>query len=123
MTGHPKFTASNNQSRHPKGWGYEVWIENRPEYCGKVLVFNAGKKCSLHYHVDKTETMFLESGSLTIRYITRDGIEHLQKLEPGDSFLIENGLTHQIIAHEASRLFEFSTTHDDLDSYRIEKGD
>ena len=22
-----------------KGWGYEKWIVNKPEYCGKILFF------------------------------------------------------------------------------------
>ena len=27
-----------------KGWGYEKWIINKPEYCGKLLYFVKGKK-------------------------------------------------------------------------------
>ena len=38
-----------------KGWGYEKWIVNKDLYCGKLLFFNAGKKCSWHYHVKKDE--------------------------------------------------------------------
>ena len=29
----------------PKGWGYEKWIVNKPQYCGKLLFFEKGKKC------------------------------------------------------------------------------
>ena len=32
--------------RHEKGWGYELWIVNNNLYCGKILHFNNGKKCS-----------------------------------------------------------------------------
>ena len=35
----------------PKGWGWERWIVNCPEYCGKLLFFNKGKRCSWHFHV------------------------------------------------------------------------
>ena len=28
----------------PKGWGYEKWIVNTDEYCGKLLFFNKGKR-------------------------------------------------------------------------------
>ena len=28
----------------PKGWGYEKWIVNKEEYCGKILFFVKGKK-------------------------------------------------------------------------------
>ena len=34
----------------PKGWGYEHWIVNKKEYCGKILFFKKGKRCSWHYH-------------------------------------------------------------------------
>ena len=44
----------------PKGWGYEKWITNNEKYCGKLLYFNKGKKCSWHYHEIKEET-FLRS--------------------------------------------------------------
>ena len=33
----------------PKGWGYEKWIVNTDEYCGKLLFFNKGKRCCLLY--------------------------------------------------------------------------
>ena len=44
-------------------------------------------------------------------------------LERGDTFHVETGLIHQMIALEDTELFEFSTQHFDSDSYRIEKGD
>ena len=31
----------------PKGWGGEIIPVNKKEYCGKVLIFNKGKKCKL----------------------------------------------------------------------------
>jgi hypothetical protein len=42
--------------REEKGWGNEIWIHNSPDYCGKVLVVYAEKKCSLNHHVRKKET-------------------------------------------------------------------
>ena len=39
----------------PKGWGYEKWIVNKSEYCGKLLYFMRDKKCSWHYHKLKDE--------------------------------------------------------------------
>ena len=38
-----------------KGWGRETWLHNDEKYCGKILFFNAGKKCSLHYHKLKSK--------------------------------------------------------------------
>tara|TARA_B100001029_G_scaffold45151_1_gene35639 strand:+ start:791 stop:958 length:168 start_codon:yes stop_codon:yes gene_type:complete len=43
----------------PKGWGYEKWICNTPDYCGKILFFEKGKRCSWHYHLLKDETFYL----------------------------------------------------------------
>ena len=42
--------------QHPKRvekkWGYELWIHNDSQYCGKLLVFNnSGDKFSMHYHM------------------------------------------------------------------------
>ena len=45
---------------HPKGWGYEKWIVNNDLYCGKVLFFERGKKCSWHYHKVKDETFYVK---------------------------------------------------------------
>ena len=44
-------------------------------------------------------------------------------LGPGDNFHVYRGLRHRMLALEDTQLFEFSTTHFDSDSYRIEKGD
>ncbi len=112
------------QDHHPKGWGEEIWIENIDEYCGKLLVFKAGKKCSMHFHAKKKETMYLQSGRMTIELIDpENGKWYSVDLEPGDSILIPPNQLHQICAHEDSLLFEFSTKHEDSDSYRAWKGD
>ena len=47
--------------RVEKGWGYEIWIVNKPEYCGKLLYFNEGKRCSWHHHKIKDEVLFNQS--------------------------------------------------------------
>lgn len=45
----------------PKGWGFEKWIVNNEKYCGKILFFVKGKKCSYHYHEIKDETFYVQS--------------------------------------------------------------
>jgi oxalate decarboxylase/phosphoglucose isomerase-like protein (cupin superfamily) len=107
---------------HKKGWGHELWIVNNGRYCGKILHFNKGKMCSLHFHMVKDETMYLQSGHLQVRIIDQ-GEEIVQEMFPGDALHIHPGMIHQIGALEDSDLFEFSTTHHDTDSYRVEKGD
>jgi len=108
-----------------KGWGYELWIHNSSRYCGKMLYFNKGKKCSYHYHKEKHETFYLQSGKMILRYGMGDDINDavVELLTPGDSFEVLQHLRHQMEALEDSELIEFSTEHFEDDSYRIEKGD
>ena len=108
-----------------KGWGWERWIVNKEEYCGKLLFFNAGKRCSWHYHKIKDEVFYLQSGKMIVKYSEEDDLENAEEiiLNPGDNFYIYVGLRHQMIAIEDSELFEFSTQHFDEDSHRLLKGD
>lgn len=109
----------------PKGWGFEKWIVNNKEYCGKLLYFVKGKKCSWHYHKLKDETFYIQSGKILLKHSDEDEIKYATEtiLGPGDKFHIYRGLKHQMIALEDTELFEFSTQHFDDDSYRIIQGD
>ena len=108
-----------------KGWGYELWIHNDEEYCGKLLYFKKGKKCSLHYHNLKKETFYVQSGCLECTFYNLDKPEEKSTLilAAGDSKEIPRRLVHQMKALEDTVMFEFSTQHFDEDSIRIEKGD
>lgn len=108
-----------------KGWGYEDWIYNGDLYCGKTLSFNAGKKCSFHYHKIKDEVLFLHSGAILMKYSETDDFDSAESvlMLPGMAFHVTPGLRHQMIAQEDSLIYEFSTHHEDSDSYRIIKGD
>ena len=108
-----------------KGWGFEKWIVNCEEYCGKLLYFVKGKRCSWHYHVLKDEVFYVQSGKLLVKHSERDDINSARELilETGDTFHVYRGLRHQMIALQDTELFEFSTQHFDSDSYRLEKGD
>jgi len=109
----------------PKGWGFEKWIVNNEEYCGKLLYFVKGKKCSWHYHKLKDETFYVQSGKILLKYGNDDDMAFSHKivLEKGDNFHIYRGLRHQMIALEDTELFEFSTQHFDSDSIRVIMGD
>ena len=109
----------------PKGWGFEKWIVNNEEYCGKLLYFVKGKRCSWHYHEIKDEVFYIQSGKILVKYSDGDSLEDAKEriLSRGDNFHVYRGLRHQMIALEDTELFEFSTQHFDEDSYRIEKGD
>ena len=109
----------------PKGWGFEKWIVNCEEYCGKLLYFVKGKRCSWHYHKLKDEVFYIQSGRILLKYSDDDDLGKANSviLEPGDRFHVYRGLRHQMIAMLDTELFEFSTQHFDSDSYRVIKGD
>jgi mannose-6-phosphate isomerase-like protein (cupin superfamily) len=108
-----------------KGWGQEKWLWNSGLFCGKILYFNSGKKCSFHYHKIKDETFYLQLGKIVVKYSYEDDIDEAKEitLNPGDIFHVPVGLRHQMIGIEDSELVEFSSTHYEDDSYRILKGD
>jgi len=109
----------------PKGWGYEKWIANCPEYCGKILFFAKNKKCSWHYHQLKDEVFYVQTGALEVYYGTNDSLEVANKiiLVEGEKFHVPRGMRHQMYALKDTLMFEFSTQHFDSDSFRIERGD
>ncbi len=124
------------ETRHcpQKDWGWEEWIVNNDLYCGKRLHFTkAFGHTSLHFHMKKHETMFVERGTfevMIINPVTTERTRHV--LMRGDSIVIEPGTVHRILvidrAHNEIQpeqpeavLVEFSTHHEDLDSYRVER--
>ena len=107
-----------------KKWGYELWIHNDEEYCGKLLVFNnIGDKFSMHYHLKKKETWYIQKGAFIFNWIDVENAKLNTKiLSTGDCVVIERGLPHQLEAMWGeSIVFEVSTQHFDEDSYRIYK--
>ena len=125
MTKELKMKTSLPMKHVKKGWGWERWIVNNEEYCGKLLFFKAGKRCSWHHHILKDEVFYLQSGKMMIYFSDEDDITNASQLilKPGDNFHVYRGLRHQMVALKDSELFEFSTQHFDSDSHRIMKGD
>jgi mannose-6-phosphate isomerase-like protein (cupin superfamily) len=112
--------------QHPKRvnkkWGYELWIHNDTDYCGKLLVFTkSGNKFSMHYHMIKDETWYVQSGAFQFDWIdTENGERCYTQIQEGDVIEIKKGLPHQLTAlTEEATIFEVSTQHFDEDSYRI----
>jgi len=108
--------------RVEKKWGYELWIHNDNEYCGKLLVFTKDRsRFSMHYHLQKKETWYIQEGRFQFNYIdVENGKLKGTQLEKGQSVLIERGQPHQLIAlADNSIVFEVSTEHFDEDSYRV----
>jgi mannose-6-phosphate isomerase-like protein (cupin superfamily) len=107
-----------------KKWGYEIIIHNDNEYCGKILCFNKDTKFSMHFHVLKKETWYVNKGNLIFSWIdTKNATKYTKFIKSGDIIEIERIMPHQLEAIEESEIFEVSTQHFDDDNYRIEKGD
>jgi quercetin dioxygenase-like cupin family protein len=109
-----------------KGWGRELIIENNDKYCGKLLVYDkAGSKGSMHFHLKKHETFYVQKGKFKIHWIeTKDASIQHNILKEGDTWTNEPGEPHQLEALEDdSVVFEISTTHYDNDDFRIMPGD
>ena len=107
----------------PKGWGEELIIENNDKYCGKLLIFKAGCKFSMHYHMIKDETWYVSSGSFLYRWIDTETADINEvHLKTGDIVRQRPGQPHQLEAIEDGVVFEVSTEHKDEDSYRVWKG-
>ena len=108
-----------------KGWGYElIWATNE-KYCGKIMVFEkVGAKFSMHFHKEKEETWFVNSGRFLLKWIdTNDATIHSKELVQGDKWHNPPLQPHQLEAlEEMSEIFEVSTADSVEDNYRIFPG-
>jgi mannose-6-phosphate isomerase-like protein (cupin superfamily) len=78
----------------------------------------------MHFHIQKTETWYVNSGNLILYYIDTTNAEQTSiMLYPGDIVDILPGQPHQLEALENSVIFEISSKHFDDDSYRVQPGD
>ena len=108
----------------PKGWGHEVIFENNELYCGKLLIFKKGCSFSMHYHMIKDETWYVNEGTFIYRWIDTETAEVNERvLTKGDTVRQYPGQPHQLEALTDGVVFEVSTEHFDSDSYRVWKGE
>jgi mannose-6-phosphate isomerase-like protein (cupin superfamily) len=104
------------RKRTEKIWGWEEEIVN-DLYCGKVMLLSPFRRCSMHYHKNKDETFLCLSGSFTLELD-----DYYVVMNPMDSFRIEPGVNHRFWGDDIrpATFVEFSTHHEDSDSYRSE---
>ena len=88
-----------------KPWGYEILLTT-PDlpYNGKILHVNAGARCSLQYHDQKTETLTLIRGKAKL-LIDNEGFE----METDKGYLINPGQKHRYSAITDCDIVEHST--------------
>jgi len=114
----------NSSSEVQKGWGKETIIVNNDLYCGKILSFKAGSKFSMHFHSSKHETFYVLKGFGIMKGVnTEDASVFDINLIPGIIITIPQLSPHQIFADTDMEVIEFSTHHEDSDSYRVIRGD
>jgi mannose-6-phosphate isomerase-like protein (cupin superfamily) len=90
------------------------------------LVFEkVGAKFSMHFHKEKDETWFVNSGSFKLIYCDTTTATYVEKiLKEGDTWRNPPMMPHQLIALEPdSMVFEVSTADSVEDNYRIIPGD
>jgi len=98
----------------PKVWGEEKWIVNR-DYCGKLLRLSKGFRCSLHHHKNKDETFYINYGQVLMEL---EGEKMI--MNQGDAILIKPNQKHRFFGLTDAEIIEFSTHHEEEDSYRTE---
>jgi|TARA_R100000963_G_C4608317_1_gene79583 quercetin dioxygenase-like cupin family protein len=106
-----------------KTWGKEEWLVNDKtnNYCGKILTIKPNKATSMHFHSNKHETFYVLEGELELDIIDTDTNERsVIYLEKGNTYVMERNTPHKLGASgKKVKLVEFSTFHEDTDSYRV----
>lgn len=102
-----------------KPWGKEEIIEKNEEYMLKKITMYEGHRCSLQYHNNKTETIYVLSGKLRI-FIGDSGELCFSKVfSTGQSITIPPKIVHRMKAEEHCEYLEASTPEID-DVVRVE---
>ncbi len=93
-----------------KPWGKEELLEKNDFYVVKRLYMKCGHKCSMQYHVDKIETIYVLSGALKI-YIG-ESLENIKEenYHEGDFVTIKNNMIHRMEGVTDCVYLESSTT-------------
>ena len=75
----------------------------------------------MHFHLNKHEVFYIIEGTLRLDLIdTEIGEEKTIFLNKEESYEVEQGQPHQLIAYQgAVKIIEASTYHEDTDSYRV----
>lgn len=103
-------SSKNETVKIEKPWGYEIVFtpKNLP-YVGKIIHISAGKKLSLQYHDQKTETQKLLSGRCKILIETTGAEKISEEMSPEFSYTITPQTKHRLEAIEDCEILEVST--------------
>jgi mannose-6-phosphate isomerase-like protein (cupin superfamily) len=101
-------------------WGTAKILYSDTTVTVKELTFGTLAKTSLHYHLHRYETLYVQSGSFSIRvYNAEKEVFETFTLKPGMSFRVGRGCIHEVICHTFGVLIETSLTYEEEDVVRI----
>ena len=92
-----------------KPWGKEEVIEINDCYMMKKLTMWKGHRCSLQYHNQKRETIYVLSGQLRIYYGPSQYQLESRVFGPAETITLTPGVVHRMEAVEDSVYLEAST--------------
>lgn len=92
-----------------KPWGSEEVLEKNEIYVVKRLFMKQGHRCSLQYHEQKQETVYVLSGVLRIREGMKPDALSEKLYRAGDSLTLHPGTIHRMEAVEDAWYLEAST--------------
>lgn len=101
-------------------WGTAKFLYSDSTVTVKELNFATLAKTSLHYHVYRRETLYVQSGSFNLRVFSliNNKFETVP-LYPGMSYMLSRGGIHQIECLKEGKLIETTLTYDEEDVIRI----
>jgi len=109
-----------NPVRKYKRWGWELIYTNSRGYCMKMLYIKSGYESSMHFHVNKHETLLVTQGELLLAYKNSAGEIQEIIVPENHAWVIPPGFQHQLTAcHGDVYIVEASTYDDSHDSVRV----
>jgi mannose-6-phosphate isomerase-like protein (cupin superfamily) len=101
-------------------WGTAKILYSDTTVTAKELQFIGLCKTSLHYHLRRRETLYVQSGTFTIHvYDTEKEVIESFPLNPGMSYTVPRGGIHQIECTSHGIIIETSLTYEEEDVVRI----
>jgi mannose-6-phosphate isomerase len=92
-----------------KPWGKEEVIEINERYMMKKLTMRKGHRCSLQYHKQKRETIYVLSGKLRIYFGPNQESLDSKIFGAYESLTLSPGVVHRMEAEEDCVYLEAST--------------
>ena len=92
-----------------KPWGKEEILEINNRYMFKRLSMNKGHRCSLQYHENKHETIYILEGKLKIYYGEKEDNLKVNIFKANESISIKPRTIHRMEAEEDCIYLEAST--------------